>query len=82
MAVRSATGNLVTNAVSGLFGSSACTDPKSTPSSTSDKTADEKNAYERDKFNIIHCTEKETHLANCEELQKEYKECRVKYSLP
>lgn len=80
VAVGSAVGNLVTNAVSSLFGSSSSTDSKSVESTA--KSADEKNVCEREKLNFIHCTEKEADLAKCEELQKEYKECRLKYNLP
>lgn len=71
VAVGSAVGNLVTSAVSGLFGSS----------STPDKPTEGKNECEREKMNFDHCL-KEGDLAKCEELQKEFKECRAKYNLP
>ncbi len=75
VAVGSAIGNVFTSAVSGLFGSGSSSDPKS----SSDKS---ENACEKDKLNFIRCTENENDLAKCEELQKEYKECRIKYNLP
>lgn len=79
VAVGSAIGNFVTAGVSSLFGSSSTpnSDSKSTPSS--DKS---ENSCERERLNFVHCTEKENDLSKCEELQKEYKECRLKYNLP
>lgn len=71
VAVGSVVGNVVTSAVSGLLGSS----------STPDKPTEGKNECEREKMNFDHCL-KEGDLAKCEELQKEFKECRVKYNLP
>lgn len=80
VAVGSAIGNLVTNGISSLFSSSS--DSKTTAITTPEKSSEEKNACEREKLNFIHCTEKEGDVTKCEELQKEYKECRVKYNLP
>lgn len=77
VAVGSAVGNLFTSAISGLFGSKASSDSAATP----DKPANEPNGCEREKLNFDHCI-KEGDLTKCEELQKEYKECRVKYNLP
>lgn len=81
VAVGSAIGNLVTNAVSGLFGSSS--DPRSPQDPTPNMPAEEKKVCEREKLNFVHCTENSdsVNLANCEELHKEYEECRVKYNL-
>lgn len=79
VAVGSTVGNLVSNAVSGLFGSSST--PSPTPSSTAVKPV-EIDPCEKQKLIFMHCTEKESDLTKCEELQKEYKECRLKYNIP
>ncbi|KAJ6641307.1 Coiled-coil-helix-coiled-coil-helix domain-containing protein 10, mitochondrial [Pseudolycoriella hygida] len=83
VAVGSAIGNAITNVFSGLFGSGPKSPtPSSETTSAADKPSSQINECERQRLNFVHCTEKETDLTKCEELQKEYKECRLKYNLP